>query len=327
MCKFSSRNEDNSALISIEGTMKVVTEVSQRLNDIRSSYYVEKVLTITVEKRYNRMWWKYWEGIIKEKEEMYDLAIHFSKNVGEEGSKSLEYEVAVCGRDEDGISEVEQELSNPQIMPPKIIRLPKNVIKDLNKARREREVHVTDQYSVNMFIDVKGQRVILTAPVECDDQSEAASAENEQHVGKCTLIEREIAVDDPVVGLMLGARPKGAPGKPSIHLSKAYQLSKPHSVHVQVLRYPKCGLELRGNEQALDTVEPLIRQQVIEEIHSAIDNLSFPVNASLVSYFNTPEYATITAKIRNELSVLATYPKSEEVPGTQNYCCPPWAKG
>ena len=121
ICKVSWRNEASSdtVLIRIEGTVKKITEVFQRLDDMRSSHYVVKVFTMTVEKRYNRMWWKHWEGIVKEKEEMYDIAIKISKNsnVGVEESKSLEYEVTICGGDEDGIREVEQELSNPQTAP------------------------------------------------------------------------------------------------------------------------------------------------------------------------------------------------------------------
>ena len=320
ICKVSWRNEASSdtVLIRIEGTVKKITEVIQRLDDMRSSHYVVKVCTMTVEKRYNRMWWKHWDGIVKEKEEMYDIAIKISKNsnVGEEESKSLEYEVTICGGDEDGIREVEQELSNPQTAPSKIIRFPENVIKDLDKAKREREVQVIDQYNVNMYIDLKGKRVILTAPSECGDQLEAAAAEIEQYAGKCTLMERDIIVDDPVVGLVLSARSKGiTPGRPSTYLTLAYQLLKPHSVSVQVLRYPKCGLRLRGSQESLDKVEPLIRQSVIENIQSTIDDLRIYVSATLVPYFDTPECATFNGK-KKELSVLATYPKSEEYLGS-----------
>ena len=313
VCKVSWRNEAGSdcVLIRIEGTVKKVTEVSQRLDEMRSAHHVVKVFTMTVEKRYNRMWWKHWEAVRKEKEEMHDLAINISKksNIGEEESKSLDYEVTVCGGDEDGISEVEQDLSNPQTAPSKIIRLPEIVIKDLDKAKRERELKVIDQYIVNMYVDVKGQRVILTAPIEREDQLEAAAAEIEQYAGN-TLMEREIALDDPVVGLMLSTRSKGPPSRASTHMTKVYQLSKPHAVNVQFLKYPKCVLKLRGSQESLDIVEPLIRQNVIEEIQSEIDDLSFPVNPCLVPYFDSPECATMNAKIRNELSVLATYPKS-----------------
>ena len=321
VCKVSWRNEagSNSVLIRIEGTVKKVTEVSQRLDEMRSAHHVVKVFTMTVEKRYNRMWWKHWEAVRKEKEEMHDLVINIFKksNIGEEESKSLDYDVTVCGGDEDGISEVVQDLSNPQTAPSKIIRLPENTIKDLDKAKKERELQVIDQYIVNMYVDVKGQRVILTAPIERGDQLEAASAEIEQYAGKLTLMEREIAVDDPVVGLMLCTRSKGPPSRASTHMTKVYQLSKPHAVNVQFLKYPKCVLKLRGSQESLDIVEPLIRQNVIEEIRSEIDDLSFPVNPCLVPYFDTPECATMNAKIRNELSVLATYPKSGDFLVTQ----------
>ena len=318
ICKVTWRKETRNeaskddVLICIEGTVKKVTEVSQRLDEMRGSPYVEREFTMMVEKRYNRMWWKHWESVVKEKEEMYDIAIKISKiTTVEEESKNLEYKVTVCGGEEDGIREVEQELSNPQTAPSKIIPLPKNVVEDLNRARKEGELQVCDQYVVNVFIDSKGQRVILTAPSECGDQLEAAAGEIEQYVGeKSTLIEREIAIDDPAVGLMLSTRSRSTPNRASVHLVRAIQLSKPHGVSVQCLRHPKCGLRLKGNEESLGVVEPLIRQQVIEEIQSTIDDLSFLVDPSLLPYFDTAECAAVNAKMRNELSVVTTFPKS-----------------
>jgi hypothetical protein len=63
-------------------------------------------------------------------------------------------------------------------------------------------------------------------------------------------------------------------------------------------------------------VEPLIQEKVIKEIQSMIEEMSFPVNPSLLLYFDTTEFSTLSSKIRSELCVLTKFPKLVEMQPT-----------
>ena len=304
------RQETDTALIRVEGTVQQVREVQQKLNAIQDLDIITKDFTMNIEKRYNRMWLKHWEAVIKEKEELYDIIIEVSKkrDAGvktEEEGLNITYSFTLCGSDENGLDEAEEELSKTHTAQ-KIINLSEMAAKQLDKGRREKELHVTDQYTVDMFIDFRGSRVILTAPSECHDDLEAAEGEIQRFVGNHTLMEKDIMVDDQVVGLILCSNKS----KHSPHLVHANQISKPHGVSIQCLRHPLRGLRLRGSPEGIIQVEPLIRQSVIAQIQATVDKVQFPVDASLLPYFESPEFVHFNSKIRDELFVLSMFPKS-----------------
>ena len=300
------RQETDTALIRVEGTVQQVRAVEQGLAVMTGGDYFVKSFTVAVAKKYNRMWLKHWDTVIKEKEQSHDFIVEVSRKrsteVSEE-SPTVEYEFTICGSDENGSVEVHRLLSEPQTLQ-KTIELSEKATKDLDKARKEKELRVTDQYIVDMFIEFKRSRVVLTAPTECSDDLEAAEEEIQRYIGNCTLLEKEITVDDPVIGLILHSKSKTSP-----HLVYANQLSKPYGISVQCLRRPRCGLLLRGSQDSIVKVEPLIRQKVIAQILSTVDEMTFTVEPALVSFFATPEFNHFNAKIRDELCVLGTFPK------------------
>ena len=51
-------------------------------------------------------------------------------------------------------------------------------------------------------------------------------------------------------------------------------------------------------------------QRVVKVILSIIDEIKFPINSSLLPFFTSPDYVHFSAKIRDELNVLCTYPKA-----------------
>ena len=317
MCKSfkvfnKQKQETETALIRVEGTVKQVQSICQQLDSLRELSYFSKVFTVVVEKKVNKMWLKYWDALIKEKEELHDLIIildpcnkHSITAGSSESNSTIEYKITICGGDENGSIDIEKDLSTP-ITTHKVVPLSELAITELDKGRREKKLQTIDQYMVHMLIDNKANTVTLTAPIQCSDDLEAAEGEIEQYVGKRTLMEREITVDNPVVGLVLYSKSKSSP-----HLTLANQLSRPYGVTVQCLRRPRYGLRLRGKQESLVRVEALIREKVLAQIESMISKMEFPVNSSLLPFFETPEFVHFSAKIRDELCVLSTFPKSQ----------------
>ena len=303
------KQEKGTALIRIEGTLQQVKTVCQRLDAMKALEYFSRMFTVSIERRYNKMWLKFWDAVIKEREESLDLIIvvdspkRLTSRSTSSPEKNIEYEFFVCGGDENGMIQVEREFSNPKIEQ-KAISLSEAAVRELEKGRKEKKVDI-DQYFVDVCIGVKENKVVLTAPIGCRDDLEAVEGEIERYVSNRTLGDREITVNDPVLALILGSKSKS-----SAHLVFANQLSKPHGVSVQSLRHPQCGLRLRGSQDALDLVEPLIRQRVILGIQSTIDEIKFPVNSSLLPFFETPDFVHFSAKIRDELCILCIFPKA-----------------
>ena len=316
MCKSlkvfdKQKQEKETVLIRVEGTVKQVRSVCQRLHSLKDLEYFSKVFQVTVDKRFNRMWLKHWDALIKEKEELLDLIIivepcNARSTAGSSDTRSpmIEYEFTICGGDENGSIVVERELSTPRTMQ-KVMNLSQVALSELDRGRKEKRLKI-DQYMVNMFINSQTNTVTLTAPIELSDVLEAAAGEIELFVGNCTLTERDIVIEDPVIGLVLHSRSKSSP-----HLMLANQIAKPHSVTIQYLKRPRSGLRLRGSQDSIAKVEQLIQQNVIARIQSSIDTMEFPVNSALLPFFKTPEFLHFSATIRDELCVLSTFPKSQ----------------
>ena len=300
------RQEMDTVLIRVEGTIQQVRAVQQGLDAMRAMDYFAKAFTVVIAKKHNKMWWKYWNAIKKEKEQSHDFIIEVSRKHGMEGGEecsTFEYEFVICGGDKEGSVEVELQLSEV-VTKQNILNLSEKAIKELDKGRKDRELHITDQYIVDMFIDFRASRVVLTAPMQCSDDLEAAAEEIERYIGHHTLMEKEIVVDDAVIGLILQSKSKSSP-----HLVLANQLAKPYSVSIQCLRRPRCGLCLRGSQDSIIRVEPLIRQKVIAKIQSTVSEITFPVDPTLIPFFETPEFVHFFAKIRDDLCIFGTFPK------------------
>ena len=299
-------------MIRVKGTIQQVRAVQQKLKAMQGLKFITKVFTVSIDKRHSSMWWKYWKGVKKEQEELYDIVIEDHKKCdaearGADEGATIAYEFTICGSDETGSDKAAEELSKTHTTQ-KIINLSEMATKQLDKGRKEKELHVTDQYIVNMFIDFRGHRVILTAPGESSDDLEAAEGEIQRFIGNHTLMEKDIMVDDQVIGLILCSNKS----KHSPHLVHANQISKPHGVSVQCLRHPLRGLRLRGSPEGIMQVEPLIHQSVIAQIQATVDKLQFPVDALLLPFVESPEFVHFKSKLRDELCVLCTFPKSKK---------------
>lgn len=304
------RQEKDTVLIRVEGTLKQVRAIEHGLAAMTGSDYFVRSFTVVIPKKYNRMWLKQWDSIIKEKEQSYDFIVEVSRKHSAElveQDSTVQYKFTVCGGgDENASVEVEQELSVLEIMQ-KTIHLSEKATRELDKGRKEKELHVTDQYIVDMFIDFRGSKVVLTTPAECSGDLEAAEGEIQRFIGDRALMQKEITVDDPVIGLILHSRSKSSP-----HIALANQLSKPHGVSVECLRHPRCGLLLRGSQEAIVSVEPLIFQKIIAQLESTIDEIKFPVDPALIPFFSTPDFIHFNAKIKSEFCVVSTFPKMKK---------------
>ena len=304
------RQEKDTVLIRVEGTVKQVKAIERGLAAMTGSDYFVRSFTVVIPKKYNRMWLKHWDSIIKEEEQSYDFIVEVSRKRSAEPveqDSTVKYEFTICGSgDESASVEVEQELSELEIMQ-KTIHLSEKATRELDKGRKDKELHVTDQYIVDMFVDFKGSKVVLTTPAECSGDLEAAEAEIQRFIGNRALMQKEITVDDPVIGLILHSRSKSSP-----HIVLANQLSKPHGVSVECLRQPRCGLLLRGSQEAIVKVEPLICQKIIAQLESTIDEMKFPVDPALIPFFSTPDFIHFNAKIKSEFCVLSTFPKMKK---------------
>ena len=321
------RQETDTVLIRVEGTVQQVKAVEQGLAEMMGGNYFVKTFKLEVQKRHNRMWLKHWKAKIKEKEESHDFIITFTRKemteISEE-NKSVEYEFTMCGCEEDGTNEVEEEIRRQQ-MTDKIIELSPEATKALYTGMTEKQLHVSDQYTVNMFIDTRRNRVVLNAPEECGDDLESAEEEIHKFVGNRTTMEKEIPIDDPVIGVILRSKAKSLS-----HLAYANRLSKPLGVTVQCLRRPRCGLLLRGSQDAILKVEPLVHTRVISQIQSTVDEIKIPVDPLLLPFFSTTEFAHFKSKLQEDLCVVGTFPtlkkpnqviKSVYLQTTSSACC------
>ena len=299
------RQETDTVLIRVEGTVQQVKAVEQGLAEMMGGNYFVKTFKLEVQERHNRMWLKHWKAKIKEKEESHDFIITFTtKEMTEisEENKSVEYEFTMCGCEEDGTNEVEEEIRRQQTTD-KIIELSPEATKALLTGMTEKQLHVSDQYTVNMFIDTRRNRVVLNAPEECGDDLEAAEEEIHKFVGNRTTMEKEIPIDDPVIGVILRSKAKSLS-----HLAYANRIFKPLGVTVQCVRRPRCGLLLRGSQDAILKVEPLVHTQVISQIQSTVNEIKIPVDPLLLPFFSTTEFAHFKSKLQEDLCVVGTFP-------------------
>ena len=320
-CRFlkvlDQQKREDTVLIQVEGTVQQVRLVEQGITEMIGDSFIVKSFRVECKRRLCGMWQNRWKDIKKEKEQNYDLIVQFPRiNVPEASNqdKPVEYEFTIFGTDQDGIEEVKEMIckqDNGQLTIEKRIDVPPKAIKTLFKGLSEKELHVHDQYTVNMFIDSKRNQVILTAPQECCDDLEAAEEEIQKYIGNRAFTQKEILINDPVVGLLLQSKTKSLS-----HLTLANGLAKPFGVSVHCLKKPRCGLVLRGTPEAIPQVEPLIVQQVITAIQSTLGEVKFPVDPTLRPFFSTLEFTHFYAKLRNDLCVVGTFPvltKSNQV--------------
>ena len=185
------RQEKDTVLIRVEGTVKQVKAIEHGLAAMTGSDYFVRSFTVVIPKKYNRMWLKHWDSIIKEEEQSYDFIVEVSRKRSAEPveqDSTVKYEFTICGSgDESASVEVEQELSELEIMQ-KIIHLSEKATRELDKGRKDKELHVTDQYIVDMFVDFKGSKVVLTTPAECSGDLEAAEGEIQRFRVQCLIV-------------------------------------------------------------------------------------------------------------------------------------------
>ena len=303
------QEEKDSVLIQVEGTVQQVRLVEQEVNAMIGDNFTVQSFSIFCKRKLSGMWQKRWSDIKKEKEQSYDIVVQFTRNDDPDTSDqemSVEYAFTVFGTDEDGADEVIEVIcnrDNGQLIEEKRVRLPPEAIKALFKGLSEKDLHVHDQYTVNMFIDSKRNQVILTAPQECCDDLEAAEEEIQKYIGNRAFTQKEILINDEVIGLMFQSKTKSLS-----HLTVANGLAKPFGVSVHCLKKPRCGLVLRGTPESISQVEPLIVQQVITAIQSTLGEIKFPIDPTLRPFFSTPEFTHFYAKLRNDLCVVGTFP-------------------
>ena len=303
------QEEMDRVLIQVEGTGQQVRLVEQGVHEMIGDSFTVKSFTVVCKTVFNKMWQKRWKDIKKEKEQCYDIIVQFSRKAVPEVAdqdRLAEYEFAVFGTDQDGAEEVKEIICNQDnglLTKEKRVHLPPEAIKTLMKGLSGSDFYVHDHYTVDMSIDSMKHQVILTAPQECCDDLVAVEVEIQRYIGNRALTEKEIPINDPVIGLMLQSKTMA----PS-YLTLANRLAQPFGVSVHCMKWPHCGLQLRGCPDSISQVEPLIFQQIVAKIQSKLGQEQFSIDPSLRPFFSTLEFTHLNDKLRNDLCVVGTFP-------------------
>ena len=309
------QEEKETVLIQVEGTGQQIQIVEQEITEMIGDTFVVKSFSVACEKTLCGMWQKRWKDIKNEKEQNYDVIVEFTKVDAVEGNgqhdeKLIKYEFKVFGCDEECAAEVEKSIlnqNNGRLTEKKTFSLHPEAIKALFKGMREKDLLVHEKYTVNMFIDRRNQ-VILTAPVECSDDLEAAEQEILRYVGNRVMTEKEIVIKDPAIGLILHSKSKVID-----HLPAVQSIAKPFGVSVQYLKRPQYGLLLRGTPESIAQVEPLIQQKVLTPIQSLVGEVQVPIDPALRQFLSTPEFTHLKALLKNSLCVTTSGPLYQHI--------------
>ena len=307
------QKDKDTVLIQVEATIQKIEAVEQELTELIGENFFVKTVYVQCPEKFCRLWEKRWRDLRKVKQQHYDLVIDFKADETEasDSSKQVAYIFTIYGCDSEGGREVEsiiRDVDNGQQTVEKTISLPPEAIMTLFKDRKDKKFYMTDQVTVSMYIDTRRNRVLLTSPQTCKDDLEAAEEEIRKYLGDLTRMQKEIPISNPIIGMILGSKEKSFS-----HLTYANQLAKPHGVTVQCLRPPRCGLVLRGSEESILQVECLIREQVISAIQATLDEVKIIVKPALIPYFSSSDFTHFSARLKDDLCVLAVVKGPNEV--------------
>ena len=302
--------EKETVLIQVEGTGQQIQAVEQEITEMVGDTFVVKSFSVACKKALCGMWHKRWKDIKNEKEQNYDVIVEFTKVDAVEGSgqhdeKLVTYEFQVFGCDKKCAAEVEKSIlnqNNGHHTQKKTFSLDSEAIKALFKGIREKNLLVHEKYTVNMFINERNQ-VVLTTPVECTDDLEAAEQEILRYVSNCVMTEKEIIIQDPAIGLILHSKSKVINHLPAVH-----SIAKRFGVYVKYLNRPQYGLLLRGTTESIAQVEPLIQQEVLTPIKALVGEVQVPIDPTLKQFLSTPEFIHIKTRLKNTLCVTTSGP-------------------
>ena len=306
--KYWNEAEETRSVV-VKGTLKQTESVKQKLEECIDLSLEQ--FEVTCEVKFRRMWIKRWKALNREQEEGQDseVRIFFQSKAGTEDGAVVTVSFAVLGPDPDQVRELKETIlteENGQTHSYKEISLTSVTISTLLRGLKQKDLNPEETFIVKMDIDRSVPKVTLTSPRNATDDLNAAEVMIQEFLGIHTVAFRDVAITDLAVGLILNSRPF------SRHMSNAIHFAKPHHVSVQVLKRPRCGFALRGNKEALDLVEPLIRSQILEVIAASVGEVVVSVEAKYAAVFRTSEFSRFNSRdLQDKLCVVGTFPKCQ----------------
>ena len=308
--------QEEALSIRIKATVKQVEMVEERITEMVISGFVTEKFTVSCPQKLYRMWNKRWKEVKREQENAFDLLIDFQGQgqddrrrltSNEEDQPDVEVEFVIFGPDKEGIDCAKDVIimqESGQWVDHKQLQLSAEGIRALLKELQQKKLDLS-HFNVDLDINKVTNTVTLTSPQAASDDLAAVEADIQRVVVDRTIATKEIACDDPVVGLILGSKSR------SMHyLGAANRLAKPHNVSIRPLRKPRIGLILTGNQAAIQVVEPAIQAQVIEVIKKSIGLCQLRVQCIYAPVFSSSDFAHFDAKLQEDLCVLGSYPKT-----------------
>ncbi len=306
-----TRREELGLSIRIRGTIKQVQSIEEKIAGIKEAFDV-KTFVVTCRPKLFEMWRKRWKQVKKEQEEKYDLQVEFQRRysvtaTGDAQENEVQVQFTIFGPDREGIEAVENVINveecDPHVLQ-KQIKLTEASRKALLIELKQKKLNIS-ALCVWLDIDRVANVASLVAPEGASDDLDIAEAQINRIAIDRAFLTRQVTCQDPVVGLVLTSRSKSPQ-----YLALANSIARPHNVSVRLLKKPRFGLMLNGNESALKVVEPVIRKSVIDEISKTIGERQLKVNQIYAPVFNSPEFARFEAKLQEDLSTVGSYPRS-----------------
>ena len=289
----------------VKGKLKDIERVESRVSEIlESGLHVEK-FTISCNGRHFPMWWKWWMEFKRQKDDTPIVLNFFRKDRRRSSSSESEQvaDVEIIGTDSDQLIEIKETLCSKETEE-RIVEVPSAGATALLTAKKQGRLNFLDKLTVVIFIDSKSNKAILTSPKEKSDDLDTAEEEIQKFVGNHTSTHTNVTSEEPVVGLVLCSKTKGAP-----YLTNANAIAKQHKVSVHPLKSPKVGLKLTGSKAVIEKVATLIRGNVLMKIEGNVQQIQVTVDRKYSSLLISPEFQRFESKLKENFCVICSYPK------------------
>ena len=300
--------------ITIHGKCGLVEKAAKSIEQWCSGCLIEKC-QIRCPSRYLPAWRKRWGEFSREQEEKYDIIIEFS-HVQEHQPKAhrkpslkpdgdISVTFFICGSDHVAVRAVKDLIiseENAHSLSEKQIKLTDSQVSAVLSGLKNKQLNPEIKYTIVLDVDRKAGLVTLQCPLAAKADLLNAEEDILKYAGEHLITSKEMHCGDEVVGHMLTS-------KSFDYFDQVEKVARQNQVSIRPLSKPKLGLQLAGNQAAIQAVEQKA-QSVLTTISQRIGHGELIVNSSCLPVFSTSDFAQFDSRLREELCVLCLYPKA-----------------
>ena len=284
--------------ITLYGRRMLVREYAQRMEEVVKNCTKEEfqILCSTADVT---VWNKKWEEFIQEQQENYDILVEYQYSHSAikqlEGSCSTLVTILIYGSDKSGIRTVKQQILRKS---EKKVQLSQVELEVLLRGLKDKKIDLESKYSVMINVNMVSKEVTLSTPPLIKGDLSSAEEDVLRFIGVHTSTTcKEVEFEDPVIGLLLT----------TTFLPNIMKSGRMNEVFVCPLEKPCSGIQLKGNQAAVENVERIILLTV-SKLSQSITTDQYTVSYSYLPVFSTPEFTRFDADLQKELGVICSYP-------------------